>query len=563
MSDFLPLMNELDLADRISGTPCDNCPYALFIGAGASVSSGILSAGAMVSGWRRQLYDHEMGPGTEEHREDWLKEPNGYAAWWKERGVLIAPENEYSSLFSHFRGTARERQHYIETLVDNKEPGFGYLYLAGLIKQGRFRTILTTNFDDLLHDALFRYYDVKPLSLAFDSAVGSVATHGPRPKIFKLHGDFLYDNLKNVGQEVVRLGAQMEEKITHACREVGLVVVGYNGNDTSVMVPLQNMIRSETHLKEGLHWCVLCDGKSTEEAYQMIPRRVRELRRDYPGRVFLYQISGFDALMELIFTKCSCQPPGVFASPEKYSLLQRFREAITSTGQDPYLTTGMYDYLDKFYVAQEKGMSVLDARIARANSVFFKARGLRRRGGDLDAVMKEFDVSLELASDVLNSADATPKHRFRALRRQSGVFVEKAEIEGRRGNLAACQSLISLVLATVDNALVASADAGADLESAEKRACPYNGANAWAIKRHFFGALTDEELEQADHFYRELVALDPEGSDQADFAKELGAVQLIAAIEKWRDERSKKGKSRPGSESSKPETGNVNETAGE
>jgi hypothetical protein len=47
---------------------------------------------------------------------------------------------------------------------------------------------------------------------SFDSAVRNMRLNSPRPKILKLHGDFLYDNLRNLASDMIKLDSNMELK---------------------------------------------------------------------------------------------------------------------------------------------------------------------------------------------------------------------------------------------------------------------------------------------------------------------------------------------------------------
>jgi hypothetical protein len=86
----------------------------------------------------------------------------------------------------------------IEDFLNESHPSWGYIYLVDLIKRGYFNAIFTTNFDDLLNEACYLYSkDVRPVVCAHDSSLTAFRRTTKRPKIFKLHGDFLFDSVKN------------------------------------------------------------------------------------------------------------------------------------------------------------------------------------------------------------------------------------------------------------------------------------------------------------------------------------------------------------------------------
>lgn len=148
---------------------------------------------------------------------------------------------------------------------------------AELVNAQRFNRITTTNFDDLANDALTRFYDLKPLVCSFDSAVLGIRIGALRPKIVKLHGDFLFDNMRNVKSELKSLSENMEEKMLKCVRNrPSLVDVRRRRNR---LWGRSQMLRKKEYLNYGLHWCIRDTGNedfSTPEAIQaQLPPRLR------------------------------------------------------------------------------------------------------------------------------------------------------------------------------------------------------------------------------------------------------------------------------------------------
>jgi len=170
--------------------------YALFLGAGASVSSGIKTTGKMIDGWRQSLYATYRG---DDDYLVWLAKQDWYEA-----------EDEYSRLFEMVYDQPSQRRVYIEKCVKDAKPNWGYAYLNGLIGNGIFNVVFTTNFDDLVNEACFAFTnELRPMVCAHDSAVSSVRLMSERPKVIKLHGDFLYDSIKNTSSELQSLENNM------------------------------------------------------------------------------------------------------------------------------------------------------------------------------------------------------------------------------------------------------------------------------------------------------------------------------------------------------------------
>ena len=192
-------IKQQDMLSQLIVDGSDEAKFCLFLGAGASFSSGIPTAGQLVDQWKEELRRIES-KGYAKLRKYSIHDiefEDFYRDWKASKsGELINP-SDYSVLMEYFRPTPALRQAFIEEAVDGKYPGFGYLYLSMLIDAGYFNVIFTTNFDNLVNDALYRFVDSRPLVCSFDSNVSSIRIASKRPKIIKLHGDYLFNNIKN------------------------------------------------------------------------------------------------------------------------------------------------------------------------------------------------------------------------------------------------------------------------------------------------------------------------------------------------------------------------------
>ena len=204
-------------------------------------------------------------------------------------GVLIrtglSNEDEYSILFEAIYDQPAQRRVYVEECVKNAHPSWGYVYLTNLLSERFFDVVFTTNFDDLINEACYLYSEgLRPIVAAHDSAIQGIRVTSGRPKIIKLHGDFLYDNIKNTLSELETLETNTKRKFKQFAQEYGLVVLGYSGRDRSVMDTLELLLRDEENFKQGVYWC-LRRGATISGRLESL------LRRD---RVYLVEIDGFD-----------------------------------------------------------------------------------------------------------------------------------------------------------------------------------------------------------------------------------------------------------------------------
>jgi tetratricopeptide (TPR) repeat protein len=174
-----------------------------------------------------------------------------------------------------------------------------------MIAHNYFNVVFTPNFDDLLNEACCTYADCRPIVCAHDSAVADVRVTSARPKIVKLHGDFLYDSIKNTVKETETLEKNMRDKFMQFAREYGLIVVGYGGNDRSVMDILDMMLMSGGYFPNGLYWCARTGAKAGRKVERL-------LRRE---GAYWVEIDGFDEFMAELHESLGLTLPNLVRDP--------------------------------------------------------------------------------------------------------------------------------------------------------------------------------------------------------------------------------------------------------
>jgi len=273
----IPYATVRQLAYKIKGTGKPAPRFAFFLGAGASRQSGIITAGEMVRSFKEQIIA-ECCPEdlkTQAEKEKWLQDQD----WYKHRG------SEYSKLFEKYEPKEIGRQRYIEAIIEGRTPSFGYVVLANLMASNYVHTVITTNFDDLMYSACTGYTDIRPIVYAYGVLASEMRITAPRPKILKVHGDFLYSTLKNIDRETAAQDPNMARQVAQVLGEYGLIVVGYSGGDDSVM-----QILSQISEKNDLYWCFHRGTKPNDS--------VKKLLKGKGG--FLIEIPGFDEMMDEI-----------------------------------------------------------------------------------------------------------------------------------------------------------------------------------------------------------------------------------------------------------------------
>ncbi|HKY04155.1 MAG TPA: tetratricopeptide repeat protein, partial [Blastocatellia bacterium] len=190
--------------------------------------------------------------------------------------------SDYCKLFEQYEPKEIGRQRYIESIIEGQSPSFGYVVLANLMASNYINTIITTNFDDLIYSACTSYTSIRPIVFAYGILASEMRITAQRPKILKLHGDYLYSTLKNTDSETAWQDPNMSRQLTQVLSEYGLIVTGYSGGDKSVMDTL-----SQISEKNDLYWCIF-RGSEPGDA-------VKELLEAKGG--FLIEIDGFDEMM--------------------------------------------------------------------------------------------------------------------------------------------------------------------------------------------------------------------------------------------------------------------------
>jgi hypothetical protein len=304
--------------------------FAILLGAGASVRSGVRSGAEMVDEWRSQAYEAAR---TKESLSEWLHHQHWYGS-----------DDEYGTLFEMIYDQAAQRRVFIEECVKSAHPSWGYVYLTSVLARKVFDVIFTTNFDDLINEACYLYSEgLRPIVSAHDSAISSLRVTAGRPKIIKLHGDFLYDSIKNTVRELESLETNTKRKLTQFAQEYGLIVVGYGGHDRTVIDTLEVLLRQEEYFPHGIYWCI-------RQGSEIGPRLASLLRRD---NVFLVEIDGFDEFMAEVHRAGGFALPEPIGAPLRVARnrAQLFVDVPDSLKQHPIISSDIEAVLDQIDLA--------------------------------------------------------------------------------------------------------------------------------------------------------------------------------------------------------------------
>ncbi|HEY0049198.1 MAG TPA: hypothetical protein VGB68_07935, partial [Pyrinomonadaceae bacterium] len=173
--------------------------FALFLGAGASADSNIKLANQMIDDFKDKIFkikcaDDRLKEKVENITRTVLDPQKRRQQFWEttkdwfgEQDWYRDDDSEYSKCFEACYPKEVDRRNYIEITVGAAKPSFGYVVLANLIKKEIIKTIITTNFDDLVYFACTSYTSTRPVVYAHGGFASEVSFSSARPKILKLH----------------------------------------------------------------------------------------------------------------------------------------------------------------------------------------------------------------------------------------------------------------------------------------------------------------------------------------------------------------------------------------
>jgi tetratricopeptide (TPR) repeat protein len=184
-----------------------------------------------------------------------------------------------------FAGKPVQAYWYLQNLMSDAEPSFGYYALAVLLEYTKNKLVITTNFDSLVEETLSLYHAKRPLVLGHESLamfMDSTENTG-RSMIAKVHRDLLLQP-KNSESELQKLAESWTEPLRNAFATYTPIVIGYAGGDQTLM---SFMERQQIGT---VFWCTLGKNESDEDE-----RIVQFLRNQEHG--YLVNIRGFDEIM--------------------------------------------------------------------------------------------------------------------------------------------------------------------------------------------------------------------------------------------------------------------------
>lgn len=198
--------------------------FALLLGSGLSRSAEIPTGWEITLDLVRRV---AVAKGVEE-QSDWAK-------WYRD---TTGKEPNYSLLLEEIASSPDERRAILHSYIEpdeqdrdegRKMPTSAHKAIAGLVRAGYLRVIVTTNFDRLMENAL-REQGIEPTVIASaDALAGAEPMTHSSCYLLKLHGDYKDARILNTDQELSEYPDSYCRLLDRILDEHGLIICGWSG----------------------------------------------------------------------------------------------------------------------------------------------------------------------------------------------------------------------------------------------------------------------------------------------------------------------------------------------
>lgn len=229
-NDVYPL--HLFVADlTTSVAEAHDIQYCFVIGAGASRSSGIPTGAALVDRWLEARFAHERPGASPSELPTWAEDT--FKMWdsfsWATRAAF------YGRIYEWFYRDPATGQAALRSLMRDKSPSFGYSILASILARTPHKVVLTTNFDNLVEDAIMLYGPGCDTFVCHgENDARFLAGHAKRVRIVKLHGDIDRETY-NAAAQIQQLHPNWDQALRGIFTDHTPIFLGYGGNDPGFM----------------------------------------------------------------------------------------------------------------------------------------------------------------------------------------------------------------------------------------------------------------------------------------------------------------------------------------
>ena len=261
----------------------DDSQYLFFLGAGCSKSSGIPLAGELAEKWYEELKEQKTKFDKFNKSKKIPSKDIDYGKY-------------YFEIFEELFPTPLSQQQEIQRITNDKEvnPSLGYYVLASLMqmKKPQFNTIITTNFDNLIQDALI-YSGSKRARIITHQDLSQFIKRDNTPLITKVHGD-AHLNPFNNKEDTKKIPEPLKGAIQSLFTNAKVIFIGYRGDDESIVELLKGCTRIDQ-----VYWLSSIEPNNS---------KIVEWWDDIKNKTFIPE-RDFDMIMNVIKSKFKIKKP--------------------------------------------------------------------------------------------------------------------------------------------------------------------------------------------------------------------------------------------------------------
>lgn len=272
-----------------------NKPIVL-LGAGASKQSGVMLVTEIVEEAAKWAYCKDNGIAFEDPRltmSDWKKWLTKHSWYTEDYSIL------YPKIVEELLNPRQARKDFFLRITHPDVPASkGYEVLAQLLHLRYLDTVLTTNFDECLHDAKTQIRQPPVINLIktpYD--LTKLFSYTPRyPQLVYLHGSVEHYTDKNLIDEIQNLNPDLVNTLKPILKDRPLIIIGYRGAEPSIMQDLfLNNLDYTSNFQQGIYWCMLRkEAEKLKTDTSIATNYFLELADKAKGNFQIIPIDGFD-----------------------------------------------------------------------------------------------------------------------------------------------------------------------------------------------------------------------------------------------------------------------------
>jgi hypothetical protein len=292
--------------------------FAWFIGAGASAVAGLPTAWDIIWDLKRRYYCREENQDISRQDLQLAAIRTRIQSFMLSKGFPDEGDpGEYTTYFEKIFGEnkERQRQYLVAMLSEDKVTlSVGNRVLGALLATGRARAVFSTNFDTVVERAVAEVAgrSVAAYHLEGAASASKALSNEEYPFYCKLHGDFRYDSIKNLRDDLANQNQDLSKALLVAVNRFGLIVTGYSGRDESVMRLLRSVLSTPNPYPHGLFWTGMKNAPVLPAVTDLIDAA------SHAGVIAaLVEVETFDAFMLRLWRNIEDKEPAIDAKVRK------------------------------------------------------------------------------------------------------------------------------------------------------------------------------------------------------------------------------------------------------